>query len=201
MAPTIVYLHGFRSSPASTKASLLREAVAALPVAVRPTLLVPALDHRPERAMAAILDVAGGAQPGSVAFVGSSLGGYYATSAAERLGARAVLVNPAVRPWEDLRPWLGMQVNLHTGESFEVTNAHFARLLALRVPRITRPERYLLLVQAGDEILDYREAVRYYAGAWQLVEGGGDHAYAGFEARIPTLLRFCGGAISMVRRS
>jgi len=192
LAPTIVYLHGFRSSPASTKASRLREAVAALPDAVRPVLRVPALDPWPGKAMAAILDAAGGMEPGSLTFVGSSLGGYYATFAAERLGARAVLVNPAVRPYEDLRAYRGTQVNLHTGASFEVTDAHFAQLLALRVPRITRPERYLLLVQTGDEVLDYREAVRFYAGAWQLVEGGGDHAYAGFEARIPALLRFCG---------
>jgi predicted esterase YcpF (UPF0227 family) len=153
--------------------------------------------------MATILDAAGAAEPGSLTFVGSSLGGYYATCAAERLGARAVLVNPAIRPYEDLRAYRGRQVNLYTGASFEVTDEDFAELGALRVPRITRPERYWLLVQAGDDVLDYREAVRFYAGAWQLVQGGGDHAFAGFEAWIPTLLRFCGvgGPAGFVRRN
>ena len=62
----------------------------------------------------------------------------------------------------------------------------------LRFPfmRITRPGRYFLLVQSGDEVLDYREAVAYYAGAWQYVQGGGDHAFQGFDAQIPAILRF-----------
>jgi predicted esterase YcpF (UPF0227 family) len=188
----LVYLHGFRSSPASIKARELGAAVAAHEQASRPALHVPQLDPRPARAMAAILDLAAGIDPATLTFVGSSLGGYYATYAAERLGARAVLINPAIRPDEDLRPYRGHQVNLHTGAGFEVTQAYFAELAALRVARISRPERYLLLVEAGDEVLDYRQAVTFYAGAWQHVEGGGDHGFAGFASRIPLVLRFAG---------
>jgi predicted esterase YcpF (UPF0227 family) len=190
--PTAVYLHGFRSSPASTKARLLGEAVAALPPSLRPSLQVPALDHRPAVAMAEILRLAGSVPPEHLTFVGSSLGGFYATYAAERLGARAVLVNPAIRPYEELAPSRGFQTNLYTGEAFEVTERHFDELRALRLTGITRPLRYFLMVQAGDEVLDYREAVRFYAGAWQWVEGGGDHAFRGFEQHILALLRFCG---------
>ena len=84
--------------------------------------------------------------------IGSSLGGFYATWLAEKYGARAVLINPAIRPHEDLRPFLGRQRNLYTGEEYEVTPAHFDELAALAVPRITRPERYFLLVRTGDEI-------------------------------------------------
>jgi predicted esterase YcpF (UPF0227 family) len=62
------------------------------------------------------------------------------------------------------------------------------------VARIARPDRYLLLVQTGDEVLDYREAVAFYAGAWQFLQGGGDHAFTGFAAQIPALLRFAGVA-------
>jgi predicted esterase YcpF (UPF0227 family) len=65
-------------------------------------------------------------------------------------------------------------------------------LTALAVARITRPERYLLLTQTGDEILDWHEAVAYYGGAWQFVQGGGDHAFQDFEAQIPAILRFAG---------
>jgi predicted esterase YcpF (UPF0227 family) len=192
MRPTIVYLHGFRSSPASTKARLLREAVAALHADLRPVLHVPALVPRPAVAMATILGLAAGVPPAQLTLVGSSLGGFYACYAAERLGARAVLVNPAVRPYDDLAPYRGRQTNLYTGEAFEVTERDFADLRALRVSRITRPERYFLMVQTGDEVLDYREAVRFYAGAWQFVEGGGDHAFRVFEAQLPNVLRFCG---------
>lgn len=192
MAPLIVYLHGFRSSPHSVKAQAMVRAVAALPAASRPALVVPDLGHRPAAAIRHVLDiVARERDPGApLAFVGSSLGGYYATHLAERLGARAVLINPAIRPFQDLEPYRGTQTNLYTGESFEVTNEHFDELRALAVPRITLPGRYFLLVQTGDEVLDYREAVAFYGGAWQYVQGGGDHAFQGFDAQIPAILRF-----------
>jgi predicted esterase YcpF (UPF0227 family) len=186
---TFVYLHGFRSSPASIKATQLAAAIAALPIESRPALRVPALDHRPATALLQIESLlAGAASP--VCVVGSSLGGFYATVAAERYGVAAVLVNPAIRPDESLRDYVGAQTNLYTGESFDVTAAHFRELHAMRVDRITRPERYWLLVQSGDEVLDYRQAVTFYAGAWQLVQGGGDHAFEGFDAQIPAILRF-----------
>src|SRR6185312_12241562 len=192
MRPTIVYLHGFRSAPESAKARQLIEAVAALPDAARPILHVPALEHRPAQAIAAILGLAAHVDPRALTFIGSSLGGYYATFAAERLGARAVLVNPAVRPYDDLAPYRGMQANLYTSEIFEVTERHFDELRALRIVKIVHPERYWLLVQSGDEVLDYRTAVAFYAGAWQSVRGGGDHAFVDFAGEIPALLRFCG---------
>ncbi len=188
---TIVYLHGFRSSQASIKATRLSDAVAALPEEVRPRLHVPELTHRPARAVAEVAAwVDAHADPVALTFIGSSLGGYYATHLAERYGARAAMINPTIRPYDDLQPWLGMQTNLYTGAQFEVLPAHFDELLALKVTRITRPERYFLLAETGDEVLDYREAVAFYGGAWQYVHGGGDHAFTRFVEQIPALLRF-----------
>jgi hypothetical protein len=193
VAPTIVYLHGFASSPASVKARALVAYVEALPAALRPRLLVPALQFSPreaiERVVALVRDEVPDARRG-LTFVGSSLGGFYAVQLAERSGARAVLINPAIRPYDDLAQYSGMQANLYTGEPFEVTAAHFDELRALAVPRITLPERYFLMVQTGDEVLDWREAVAYFGGAFQLVEGGGDHGFANFAAHLPELLRF-----------
>lgn len=186
---TFVYLHGFRSSPASFKATQLAAAIAALPIESRPALHVPALDHRPAIALSQIESLlVAAASP--VCLIGSSLGGFYATVAAERHGVAAVLINPAIRPDETLRDYVGAQINLYTGERFDVTPAHFDELRAMRVHRLTRPDRYWLLVQSGDTVLDYRQAIAFYAGAWQLVEGGGDHAFMGFDAHIPAILRF-----------
>jgi len=193
-ARTIVYLHGFRSAPASVKATALGQAIDALPAPARPRYRVPALAPDPARAIADVLALTGDdpAGAGGLTFVGSSLGGFYAVHLAERLGCRAVLVNPALRPCDDLAPYVGTQTNLYTGETFVVTPAHFDALRALAVPKISIPDRYLLLVQTGDEVLDYREAVAYFSGAWQHVEGGGDHGFAGFPATIPAILRFAG---------
>jgi predicted esterase YcpF (UPF0227 family) len=190
--PAIVYLHGFRSSPASAKASQLRAAVDALPASVRPALEIPALVAAPGAAIAQAGALVGRYPAANLTIVGSSLGGYYATHLAERYGTRAALVNPAVRPYDDLAPYVGVQTNLHTGAAFEVTPAHFDELRALRVARITDPGRYLLMVETGDEVLDYAEAVAFYAGAWQFVRGGGDHAFRDFAAQLPALLRFAG---------
>jgi len=191
--PTIVYLHGFRSSPASVKATQMRAAVDALPAERRPELFIPDLQRAPYVAIAQVARLVEAAR-GPVTVVGSSLGGFYATHVAERFGARAVMINPAVRPYDDLQPYLGLQTNLYTGETFEVTVAHFAELRELRVRTISRPERYFLLVETDDEVLDYREAVAHYAGAWQYVRGGGDHAFQDYAAQLPAILRFAGVA-------
>jgi predicted esterase YcpF (UPF0227 family) len=195
MTPTIVYLHGFASSPASVKARALVAFVDAMRPALRPRLHVPMLQFAPREAVAAVADWVRSEVPDparALTFVGSSLGGFYATCLAEKLDARAVLINPAIRPYDDLARYAGTQANLHTGEVFAVRASHFAELSALAVPRITRPERYFLMVQTGDEVLDWREAVDYYGGAYQLVEGGGDHGFRRFDEQIPALLRFAG---------
>jgi len=193
--PTLVYLHGFRSSPQSIKAQIIVRAVVALPEAARPRLHVPALLTEPADAVAVVaawIEREVRSPATELTLIGSSLGGYYATHLAERCGARAVLINPAIRPYDDLAPYSGTQTNLYTGEAFEVIDEHFAQLRSLRVARITRPERYFLLVRSGDEVLDWREAVAFYGGAWQHVAGGGDHGWADFAGEVPAVLRFAG---------
>ncbi|MFN3544228.1 MAG: YqiA/YcfP family alpha/beta fold hydrolase [Thiobacillus sp.] len=183
----IVYLHGFNSSPASGKARQLGEHLAALGRA--DDYLCPALANSPRDAIAQV-EAALAPHRGPVTLVGSSLGGFYATHLAEKHGWKAVLVNPAVHAHRLLRNALGLQKNWHTGETWELTEAHLAELAALDVPAITRPDRYLLLAQTGDEVLDYRDAVAYYAGARHIIEEGGDHGFVGFERHFQTILDF-----------
>lgn len=184
----IVYLHGFNSSPASGKARQLGEHLAGR--GRRAEYLCPALPNSPREAIAGVEALLSGCPPGSVTLVGSSLGGFYATHLAEKHGCRAVLVNPAVHAHLLMRGSVGPQTNWHTGEKWQFTAAHLAEVAALDAPAITRPERYLLLVQTGDEVLDYRDAVAYYAGARQIIEEGGDHGFAGFERHFQTILDF-----------
>ncbi|HEU5178118.1 MAG TPA: YqiA/YcfP family alpha/beta fold hydrolase [Burkholderiales bacterium] len=122
-------------------------------------------------------------------FIGSSLGGFYATYLAEKHGLKATLINPAIDPHVGLRAYLGPQQNLHTGEPYELTEAHLQEWEKLYVPRIT-PQRYLLIVETGDEVLDYRKAVERYAGAEQVVVSGGDHSLVSFPQHLPRILEF-----------
>lgn len=194
-APKLIYLHGFNSSPQSTKAQEMMARVADLPAHVRPHLHVPELPHRPAQAMALVTRLIDQIGADHLTLIGSSLGGYYATYLAERHAAsnvRAVLINPTTGPADDLRPYFGPQQNLYTGEPYELTEEHLAEFLALKVERLTRPERYYLLAQTGDELLDYRLAVAHYAGAYQLILGGGDHAFENFGRHLDSILQFAG---------
>jgi predicted esterase YcpF (UPF0227 family) len=144
----LIYIHGFNSSPASAKAQLLRAKLEALGRGAE--FVAPALPPSPAQA-AALLDALALRHRGA-ALVGSSLGGYYATWLAEKHGMRAVLLNPAVRPYELLAPLVGLQKRFHTGEEYVFTTEHVTELRALEVERIT-PSRYFLIVTTGDEAL------------------------------------------------
>jgi hypothetical protein len=149
---------------------------------------VPRLHHRPVVAVGEAESVCRGIAPADLTLVGSSLGGFYATVLAERLGCRAVLLNPAVHPHTHFARYLGPQRNLYTGEAFVLTEEHIEELRAMDPPRITRPERYWLFVETGDEVLDYREAAAYYEGALHTVVRGGDHTLTSFPEHIPDIV-------------
>ena len=183
----LVYLHGFNSSPSSHKATLLGRYLAERGLADR--YACPALPPRATEALARIEPLL---VPGAC-LVGSSLGGYYATWLAEKHDLKAVLINPAIDPHVGLRAYLGAQQNLYTGERYELTEAHLREWQAIYAPRIT-PSRYLLLVETGDEVLDYRKALERYAGCEQVVVQGGDHSLQSFPQHLPRLLRFAGVA-------
>lgn len=183
----LIYIHGFNSAPNSFKARLAGERMRAL--ARETDYLVPALPHHPAGAIA-LLQRLIEQHPGA-ALIGSSLGGFYATWLAERYALRAVLVNPAVRPYELLHDYLGPQKNLYTGAEYELTPRHIEELRSLDVERIT-PERYFLLTCTGDETLDYRLGVEKYRGARQCVIQGGDHGFSDFADYLDGVLAFCG---------
>jgi predicted esterase YcpF (UPF0227 family) len=187
-APRIIYLHGFCSSPASWKARLLAEFLAVAGLADR--FSCPVLSHVPRAAIAtveALLD----SDDAPTTLVGSSLGGYYAAWLAERRDLNAVLINPAVMAPSLLEGLLGTHVNYTSGRRFEFGAEHVEQLRALDTPLIT-PSHYLLMVETGDEVLDYRHAVERFAGCRQIVVEGGDHSFTRFPDFVPQIIEFCG---------
>jgi hypothetical protein len=185
----ILYLHGFNSSPRSAKAQYLRQYLDDRGRGAE--IVCPHLAHRPALAIADAEAEIARAASRSVTLVGSSLGGFYATWLAEKHGLRAVLINPAIDPHLGLRAYLGPQAPYHGGEPYELTEDHLHEWQSLLVAKV-RPERYWLLLETGDEVLDYRIAVRKYLGAKQLVVQGGDHGFASFAEHVPSILDFAG---------
>lgn len=185
--PLIIYLHGFCSSPASWKSRLLAEEMARRGMADR--FVCPQLSPIPDQAAASVSCLIAQAA-GSVTLIGSSLGGHYANHLAEKHGINAVLINPAAVDCLNLAKFVGDHANFHTEERFSFTEIHAAQLKA-QVCRPT-PARYWLLLETGDEVLDYRQAQAFYAGCRQTVLPGGDHSFTKFPDFVPQIIEFAG---------
>ena len=192
----IIYLHGFCSSPASWKSQLLAEEMVRRGLAEH--FVCPQLSPVPAEAAASVSRLIEAAD-GPVTLIGSSLGGHYANFLAEKHGLNAVLINPAVPQGDflrgavdylDLAKFVGEHTHFHSGEAFSFTEAHAAQLKA-QVSRPT-PGRYWLLLETGDEVLDYRQAQDFYAGCRQTVLEGGDHGFASFAEFVPQIIEFAG---------
>ncbi|CAN5418837.1 alpha/beta fold hydrolase [soil metagenome] len=186
----ILYLHGFRSSPHSSKARLVAERMQALGVGAE--YVCPQLPASPAQAIALLQGMAGSCEPGRLNLIGSSLGGYYATWLAEQLDCRAVLLNPAVTAPANLQEYVGVTTAFHSDEPFEFKAEYIGQLEALAVEKITRPERYFLIAATGDEVLDWRDMVAHYPGARQQVIEGSDHGLSDFADYLDAVLEFCG---------
>lgn len=185
----ILYLHGFNSSPSSHKARVLAEHMRRLGCGEH--FACPELPHRPDEAIALLESEIAKSRTGSVTLVGSSLGGFYATWLAEKYHCRAVLIQPAVHPHIGLESYLGKQKNLYSGAEFELTRDYLEGWRKLFVDKV-QTDLYLLLLETGDEVLDYREAVQKFEGARMVIRQGGDHTLQSFPEHIPRLLAFSG---------
>jgi len=185
----ILYLHGFRSSPASFKARAMQAFMEQQGRAA--DFVCPQLSPSPKIAIEQSLSLIDGIPASELTVIGSSLGGYYATWLAEHIGCRAVVVNPAVKPPRELESYVGTTTYYHSNEVFEFLPEYVDELRALAVSGITRPERYFLMASTGDEVLDYREMLSYYHGAMQMIIQGSDHGIAEFADHLPFVLQFC----------
>ena len=185
----LLYLHGFRSSPQSSKARQMAARVQAEHPAVH--WWCPQLPPSP-RAAAALIDEGTADWPAErMAVVGSSLGGYYASWLAERRGCRAVLLNPAVDPARDLAAHVGEQSAWHDPAAHFFFRAEYIEeLRALRAGPLADPSRTLAIIAKGDEVLDWREMSTRYAGAHIRLLEGGDHALTDFPALIGEVIEF-----------
>lgn len=186
----ILYLHGFRSSPLSMKSRLLAAQMQAL--GRSDEWLCPQLPASPKLAIELALSLVNNVAPAGLTIIGSSLGGYYATWLAERLGCRAVLLNPAIVPLIDLEQHVGVTTEFHSDKPFEFKRDYIDELGTFAVEKITEPQRYFLIAATGDEVLDYRDMLAHYQGACQIVIEGSDHGISEFADYVAPVLAFAG---------
>jgi predicted esterase YcpF (UPF0227 family) len=182
----LIYLHGFRSSPASFKAGLLRNWFERRGVGER--FLCPQIPVAPREAIRALeLDLR--LKPHDV-LVGSSLGGLYAHCLAEAHGCRAVLLNPAVHPSRDLARYIGTVQAWHSGASFDWRSDDVDALRELESTPVSNASRYLLVAATGDEVIDWRDMTARYAECSHIIVDGSNHALDAFGLYLERVIHF-----------
>ena len=180
----ILYIHGFGSSGKGNKANILHGEFEQY------NFVTPSLSHIPQLAIDTLEQIIEYAlQYEEVYLIGSSLGGYYAIYLANKYNLKAVLINPAVKPYIRLHEALGKALNYHDLSKFEWNESHLHQLRNYDIQKIN-PEKFMLLSQRGDEVLDYKEGVEKLKGAKQIVSDGGNHAFENIENYFETIKKF-----------
>ncbi|MBR9727669.1 YqiA/YcfP family alpha/beta fold hydrolase [Shewanella intestini] len=186
----LLYIHGFNSSPLSNKAVLTAEYIRQQFPQLE--FYQPQLPSSPQQAMSMLIDITEQAKAVGkpLRFIGSSLGGYFASYLAEKYSGKAVLVNPAVKPFDLFEEFIGPQYNPYTDEHYQVLPAHRDDVAQYNTEVICHPDRFFVMLQTGDEVLDYRQALHKYHCCEMLLEPQGDHSFVGYELHLARISQF-----------
>ena len=184
----LLYLHGFNSSPQSKKALETGRWMKLNTPDIE--FCCPQLSPYASEAMDTLKALVEDYLPEPVYLVGSSMGGFFATCLVEQYNLPAVLINPAVNPSSGLHSWLGENRNFITGERWFFEPQHIEQYRDLNPQQIKCQKNYKILLQTGDEVLDYRHAQERYKGCAIETEVGGDHSFVDYQQHIPAILKF-----------
>lgn len=153
-------------------------------------ITIPQMSNGPAETIAQLHGLIDEIGPDHLALMGSSLGGCYATYLSEFYQAPAVLINPAIRPYELWESHLGENRNYHSDETHVVTRAHIEELRQIDVPVLSKPKNFKVFLQSGDETLDYRQALEKFGAGQCVVHENGSHSYDDFEHELPVMFDF-----------
>lgn len=185
----IIYLHGFASSSYSSKAQKFKEYFSKLDRFVSPNLT-----HIPKLAVynaEELIKIFLAENKEEVILMGSSLGGYYASYLANKYNLKAVLINPSVYPFETLKKFSQSDCRSYFDNSaFEFTQEHAESLYDYQVQTYRDIKKFLVCLQTGDEVLDYREAEQKLSGAEFIIDKGGDHSFLDIEKHFEKIEKF-----------
>jgi len=187
MIRTIIYFHGFASSSDSDKAKIIKKHVSKNYKKVK--IFTPDLSNNFKEANKQINDLINNNENDFV-FMGSSLGGYYANFFAGLKKSKAILINPAIPPLKNFEEYLGENVNYSTGEKFNVTKKDIRFLRSLAVNKFNNQKNTLVLLESGDEVLNYIETTKYFEGSNIDITFGGSHTYESINKKLEKIVKF-----------
>ncbi|MEG1488077.1 YqiA/YcfP family alpha/beta fold hydrolase [Acinetobacter sp.] len=188
----IIYLHGFQSSTLSIKGQFIQAFCQN-----QHHVHLPDLNMPPEQVLAHVSEMIECLD--QVVLIGSSLGGFYATQLVAKHAVPAVLINPAMRPWQLFHDLFGAELPYVVNAQWTLDQTQLDQLKQMAVPFVQDADKILVLLQQDDEVLDYREAQRYYSNAAHqsmiITEANGNHAMDNFADKIPMALQFLSDCI------
>ena len=171
----VIYIHGFSGSGEGVKARAFRDYFKNK----GESFIAPSLSYVPDLAIKTLEELIE-SYGKDVKLVGSSLGGFYSIYLANRYNLKAVLLNPSIYPYITLEKLLGDAPSFYDNSSFTWTESHIEMLKKYET-KVKNQNNFMLLVQKGDELLDYKEALDKLPEANIVAEDGGDHSFVGID--------------------
>ena len=187
MSKNIFYFHGFASSADSTKAIVFNDFIKEKFPNI--SLHIPNIDNSIEKSFIQLEKLVG-KNKGDKLFIGSSLGGFYATYFAEKLGSKAVLINPASNPYLGMEMYLGKNINYSTNEEFYLTKKDLEILKLNNVSKVNSPANYLVLIETGDDVIPFKYTLDFYSGCNFRIVNGGSHSFDSFKEKLEIISKF-----------
>ncbi|MDA3966948.1 MULTISPECIES: YqiA/YcfP family alpha/beta fold hydrolase [Helicobacter] len=174
-----LYLHGFRSIGMCYKGRIIFSSL--------PNSILPDLPYVPKLAINLAENII--KNNNIKCIIGSSLGGYYATFLAEKYKIKSVLINPVINAYKTLLPAIGTIPISYNKQHFFWSLDLVESLKDYKTNNINY-ELYLLLLQKGDNILDYKEAQERFKDSKTIIEDGGSHRFENFQSKIEIIRSF-----------
>ena len=187
MINTILYFHGFASSSDSDKAKIIKSHISKISKKIK--VLTPDLSNDFIEANNQINKLINENKK-DFAFVGSSLGGYFASCFGSVNNSKVILINPAIPPLKGFEQYLGENENYSTGEKFNITKKDIKFLRSLVINKYKNQKNTLVLLESGDEVLNYVEAAKYYRGSNIDITFGGNHSYESITKKLQKIVKF-----------
>ena len=187
MIKTILYFHGFASSSDSDKARIIKSYISK--VSKKINMITPDLSNNFKEANNQINKLIDENKKDYV-FMGSSLGGYYANYFGSINNSKVILINPAIPPLKGFEEYLGENQNYSTGEKFIVTKEDIKFLRSLEIKELNNQKNILVLLESGDEVLNFIETVKYFQGSNIDITFGGNHSYESVDTKLEKIVKF-----------
>ncbi len=182
----IIYIHGFGGSGVSQKANDFKNYF------TKYDFFSPSLSYIPSLAIQTLEDFIKINLDKNISLIGSSLGGYYAIYLANKYNLKAILINPSTKPYETMKKRVGFSKSFYDESSFEITLKHCEDLKNYEVLQIKNQKNFLLCLQKGDEILDYKIALEKLPNASLIIEEQGTHAFLNINEYFEKIEDFIG---------